>query len=154
MTLGEYLRELRGKKHWNLVALAERSGLNYQHLSRIENDSIVPAPDTVVRLADSLGGDLQLMLELADCLPKEILQRLAVRPTRGTMKRTAGADPIRPSRAPDARARSLAQQLGVPESEVDEVADAVVHLMTLDSRRRRAVVQLMRTFDGGVGGQR
>jgi transcriptional regulator with XRE-family HTH domain len=152
-TLGDYMRELRKKKEWSLVALSEETGLNYPHLSRIENNSAVPTPQTVVTLADALGGDLNLMLELADCLPKQILERLSARPDGPVLGRSAGGSG-KPSAAPDSRAAALAKSLGVPESEVEDVAEAVVRLLRLDSRRRRAVVNLMKTFDGGGGGQR
>jgi len=153
-TLGDYLRELRKKKEWTLLALSEQTKLNYPHLSRIENDSAVPTPQTVVTLANALGGDLNLMLELADCLPKQILDRLTSRPETPVMKRSAGGASRPSTSAPNARAEALARSLGVPDSEVADVAEAVIHLLKLDSRRRRAVVQLMKTFDGGVGGQR
>jgi hypothetical protein len=155
-TLGGYLKELRDKKQWSLLMLAQKTGLNYPHLSRIESDSIVPTPKTVVTLSEALGGDLNLMLELAECLPKQILERLTARPTTPTpaMKRSAGEGGRSTATSPNAKAEGLARSLGVPESEVAEVADAVVKLMQLDSRRRRAVTQLMRTFDGGGGGQR
>ena len=154
-TLGDYLRELRSKKSWSLLRLSEKSQLNYQHLSRIENDSVVPSPETIVRLAEVLGGDLSLMLELGDCLPKQILERLSARPNAPALKRAAGDSGTRADNStPNGRAEALARHLGVPDSEVAEVADAVVKLMRLDSRRRRAVVQLMKTFDGGGGGQR
>ena len=89
-SLGDYLRELRAKKEWSLLRLSQETGLNYANLSRIENDSIVPTPQTVVTLAEALGADLNLMLELADCLPKQILDRLTARPGTPMMKRAAG----------------------------------------------------------------
>ena len=134
--------------------LAERTAMNYSHLSRIENDSAVPTPETVVKLAEALGGDLNLMLELADCLPKQILDRLTGRPEAPVMKRAAGGRGKSPASAPNVRAQALAESLGVPESEVTDVAEAIIQLLSLDSRRRRAVVQLMKTFDGGGGDQR
>src|SRR3990170_3391207 len=153
-TLGGYLRELRGKKEWSLLALSEETGLNYANLSRIENDSIVPTPKTVVALAEALGGDLTLMLELAECLPKQILDRLTARPATPAMKRSAGAGGKTPVPAPNARAEALARSLGVADSEISDVADAIVRLLKLDARRRQAVVQLMKTFDGGGVGER
>jgi transcriptional regulator with XRE-family HTH domain len=149
-TLGEYLRDLRARKAWSMVVLSKESGINYQHLSRIENNSIVPMPETVVKLAESLGGDLGYMLELADCLPKQILERLSARPQTPALRRSAGGG--RSASSPNARAETLAREMGVPESEVTDVANAVVRLMALDVRRRRAVVQLMKTFDGRGGG--
>lgn len=135
-----------------MLRLSEKTRLSYPHLSKIENDSVVPTPQTVVTLVETLGGDLNLMLELADCLPKQILDRLTSRPETPSLKRAAGGGG-KPS-TPDERVAAIARALGVPESEVGDTAEAVVTLLRLDSRRRRAVVQLMRTFDGGGGGQR
>ena len=154
-TLGAYLRDLRRKKTWSLLALSKDAGLNYQHLSRIENDSIVPAPETVVKLAESLGGDLNLMLELSACLPRQILDRLTARPATPALRRSASSGKTAPGSAPNTRAEALARSMGVPQSELADVAEAVVKLLSLDARRRQAVVQLMRMFDGGdSGGER
>jgi len=148
-TFGAYVRQLRANKGWSLLALSEHTHLNYQNLSRIENDSTVPSPETVVTLADALGGDLNYMLQLADCLPKQILERLVARPSSQAARRAAGG-PAKPSASgPNAKAAALARSLGVPDAEIADVADAVVHLLELDARRRHAVVQLMKTFDGG-----
>lgn len=76
LTLGEYLRHLRRRKGWNLQQLAHDSGLSVSHLSRLENDNGLPNAETVVKLSTSLDGDLEQMLQLADCLPAEILDRL------------------------------------------------------------------------------
>lgn len=152
-TLGAYLRELRRKKTWSLLALSQHSGMNYQHLSRIENDSIVPAPDTVVKLAEALGGDLNLMLQLADCLPRQILERLSARPGSPVLRRAASGAKGEGTSTPNASAKALARAMGVPQSELNDVADAIVRLLSLDARRRQAVVLLMQTFDGGGSGQ-
>ena len=76
LTLGEYVRHLRRRKNWNLQELAKASGLSVSHLSRLENDNNLPNADTVVKLSAALEGDLEQMLQLADCLPREILARL------------------------------------------------------------------------------
>src|SRR5215210_6540860 len=95
ITLGEYVRRLRRRKRWQLQELAAATGLSATHLSRIENDSAVPNPDTVVKLSNALDGELELMLQMADCLPREILDRLVDRAAdSGTvLKRSAGTQP-------------------------------------------------------------
>lgn len=154
LTFGSYLRELRGKKTWSLLTLSEKSALNYQHLSRIENDAVVPNADTTVRLAEVLGGDLKLMLELADCLPAEILLRMTAQGAGRSLKRSAHSASKAATRpAAEVRAQALARSLGVPESEVEDIANAMVRLTRLDARKRRAVVQLMKTLDGGRGAE-
>lgn len=62
LSFGEYIRRRRRAKRWQLQELAVQSGLSLSHLSRIENDNAVPNPDTVVKLAKALDGDLELML--------------------------------------------------------------------------------------------
>lgn len=92
LTLGEYIRRLRRSKGWQLQRLATETGLSLTHLSRIENDNAVPNAESVVRLAGALDGDLTLMLEMADCLPREILERLIDRASDASpaLHRSAG----------------------------------------------------------------
>lgn len=154
-TLGVHLRDLRRKKTWSMLDLSSHTGLNYQHLSRIENDSIVPTPETVVKLATALGGDLNFMLRLADCLPRQILDRLSASPNTPAMRRAAAGGARRPAVTRDARAKALAREMGVAPSELADVADAMVRFLNLEPRRRQLVVQLMKTFDeGGRASQR
>ena len=80
-TVGEYMRRLRRRKGWTLLELARETGLSYSHLSRLENDKNLPNPETVVKLAGALDGDLDQMLALAKCLPQEVLDLLAPRRT-------------------------------------------------------------------------
>jgi transcriptional regulator with XRE-family HTH domain len=76
-TVGEYMRRLRRRKGWTLLELARETGLSYSHLSRLENDKNLPNPETVVKLAGALDGDMDQMLALAKCLPQEVLDLLA-----------------------------------------------------------------------------
>ena len=94
LTLGEHVRHLRRRKGWGLQQLAEATGLSLTHLSRIENDSAVPNPGSVVKLANALGADLDRMLELAQCLPEEILKRLLRRADSDTPARRRAGGPI------------------------------------------------------------
>src|SRR3954468_12589275 len=95
LSFGEYVRRLRRRKRWQHQELATATGLSVTHLSRIENDNAVPNPDTVVKLANALDGDLGSLLQLADCLPREILDRLVDRAADGgtVLKRSAGTQP-------------------------------------------------------------
>ena len=95
VTFGEYLRHLRRRKHWGLQELARETGLSLSHLSRLENDNGLPKPETVVKLSVALGGDLDQMLEMANCLPREIIDRLSRRAAGAgeSLRRTAGQPP-------------------------------------------------------------
>lgn len=129
--------------------ISEQTGLSYTHLSRIENDSSIPGAETVARLAEALGGDLKLMLELADCLPRQILDRISNREQTNApaLRRAAGGQPPQRSIGGlEGRALTLVRAAGVPEAESDHAADAIVRLLRLDPRRRRALIQLVRSF--------
>src|SRR5215207_4133225 len=75
LTFGEYLRRLRRQQAMALQDVARKARLSTTHLSRLENDNGLPTTDTVVKIHNVLGGDLPVMLELAQCLPDEILDR-------------------------------------------------------------------------------
>lgn len=157
LSLGEYIRRLRKKKGWQLSAVADKTGLSYHHLSRIENDSSVPGADSVALISEALGGDLKLMLEMADCLPRQILDRISSREEATTpkMARSAGSGALTGARgSAEADVLKLVQRFGVAESDQAGVADALVRLLRLDRRRQRVVVNLMKQFgteerDGG-----
>jgi transcriptional regulator with XRE-family HTH domain len=148
LSIGEYIRRLRKKKVWSLQMVADHTGLSYHHLSRIENDSTVPGAETVAKVADALGGDLKLMLEMADCLPRQILDRISSRPeaTSATLKRAAGGGSQPSGANPEARALAFVRAAGIPESEETEVANAVIRLVNLDRKRRHAIVQLLEGY--------
>ena len=78
-SLGKYIRKLREQKALSLFELSERSKVAYAHLSRIENESTIPSPETIVKIATAIDGDLTLMLQKANNLPRIILDRLIER---------------------------------------------------------------------------
>ena len=78
-SLGKYIRHQREQLSMSLLDLSIRSGVAYSHLSRIENESTIPSPETIVKIADQLEGDLTLMLQKANNLPHVILERLIER---------------------------------------------------------------------------
>ena len=157
LTLGEYVRHLRRRKNWNLQELARSSGLSVSHLSRLENDNNVPNAETVVKLSAALDGDLEQMLQLADCLPAEILDRLLRRVGDGASshRRSAGgeADPGF-ARALvediDAALRTgLARQFGLTENDVDGVYAALQAMAQMEPAQRDATVQFLVSLTRG-----
>ena len=158
LTLGEYLRHLRRRKGWNLQQLAHDSGLSVSHLSRLENDNGLPNAETVVKLSTSLDGDLEQMLQLADCLPAEILERLlrSVGGGASQHRRSAGAEPD----AGFARAliedidpslrTGLASQFGLTENDVDGLYAALQAMAQMEPSQRDAAVQFLVSFTGGI----
>ena len=74
MEFGVRLRELRNAKQLTLRALAERTGVNFTYLSKIENGKAgyLPGADTIRALAAALDADSLELLELADKVPPEL----------------------------------------------------------------------------------
>jgi HTH-type transcriptional regulator, competence development regulator len=74
MNFGERLREMRKEKGLTLREVAERAGIDFTYLSKIENDRIpyTPAVETIRQLADALKVDSIELLTLAGKLPKEL----------------------------------------------------------------------------------
>ncbi len=145
MSFGLYMRQHRNAKRWNLTRLAEETKLSYSHLSRLENDSSLPKPDTVVTLADALDGDLKEMLALAKCLPESILNQMTNVNEGGQVLRRA-ADRHR-SAAGEKRqlshAKALAKTLGLTSREADEAGNTVLEFLKLDGRQREALARLI-----------
>jgi transcriptional regulator with XRE-family HTH domain len=142
------MRRLRRQQKISLLELVEKTGLSYSHLSRIENDSTMPSADAVARIATTLNGDLGLMLELANCLPQVILERI---------QRHQGPEPT-PSlhRAADVapglgeaptKLRQLVAALGsargLDTAEATLIAQAVHRLLLLDESQRTALAHLI-----------
>jgi transcriptional regulator with XRE-family HTH domain len=150
LTFGEYMRRLRRVKGLSLHDLAEQTRLSYSHLSRIENDSSLPQPNTVVQIATALDGDLKQMLELADCLPQIILDRMAERGERAgePLKRSAGGR--REEWSPESSLNDLAMQIartsGLTPSEARAMANAFERLVNLEEHQRSAVTSLIRSL--------
>jgi transcriptional regulator with XRE-family HTH domain len=152
LSFGEYTRRLRRRKQWQLQDVAAATGLSVSHLSRIENDNALPNPDTVVKLATALGGELERMLELADCLPREILERLIRRTddSAPALRRSAGETGADPgfSRAlvedmdPNLR-RALAQQFGLSDRDVEGLFAVLRNIGQMRPERREAVIAFL-----------
>lgn len=149
LSLGEYVRRLRRGKRWGLHELAAATGLSVSHLSRIENDSAVPNADTVVKLATALDGPLEQMIELADCLPREILERLIRRADEATpsLHRLAGqsvadeafAQALVEDIDPSLR-KSLADRFGLSERDVRGIFAVLQRMAQMTPAERKAII--------------
>lgn len=144
LSFGERVRRLRKAKGWSLHDLAGATELSYSHLSRVENDSVPPGVETVTKLVDVLDADLAEMLELANCLPRQILDRIVSRNenTAESLRRAAGPSQHRADSAPSVVA-SLARQRGLPEEQAEQVAQIVERLLDLPTSQREAVIALI-----------
>jgi transcriptional regulator with XRE-family HTH domain len=162
VTFGEYIRRLRRAKRWTLDDVAQRAGLSGTHLSRIENDSAVPSPETVVRLAEALDGDLTQLLDLAKCLPQEILDRLIDRASASpSALRRSATDEGDPGFAralveeidPTFR-RALAHQFSLPDDDVDGIFAVLQRLADMAPDARRHVIAFLTTATFDPDGSR
>jgi transcriptional regulator with XRE-family HTH domain len=156
LTFGEYMRRLRRARKWSLHTLADESGISYTHLSRLENDSTLPSPDSVVRLAEALDGDLKAMLEMADCLPRVILDRISAQDSPvSSLKRTAGL----PGQAPDepvpAQNEKLVAELqrvyNLIEEDARAIAQGIGGLANLEKSQRSAVLNMISSLSAQEG---
>ena len=150
LSLGEHVRRLRRGKRWQLQELAAETGLSVSHLSRIENGNVLPNAETVVKLAKALDGELELMLEQAACLPREILQRLRSREPMYELRRIA-----RESEAPAIASvfvetydqelqRALVEQFGLSAHDAEVLLRLMEHLMAMSAAERELLTEFLR----------
>ncbi len=71
MNLGRRVKELRLQCGLTQRQLAERAGLDFTYLSKIENDRLehTPSVKTLRNLAEALGADELELMDLADKVP-------------------------------------------------------------------------------------
>ena len=149
LTFGEYMRRLRRGRKWNLNTLAEATGISYTHLSRLENDSTLPSADSVAKLAESLDGDLKAMLDMADCLPRTILDRIRSREEEaaGSLKRTAGLSGNSSEDSDPGLNLSIVAELkqgySLEDEEARRIARAIYDIVNLGQSRRSRILDLI-----------
>lgn len=112
-----------------------------------------------MKLANALDGDLNLMLELANCLPQEILERF-VRRVGGTAphRRLAGKEDDDPTFAadliedidPDLRS-ALAQAYQLSNEDVDGIFSVLQRLAGMDQVERNAIIGFLTAKTGDSG---
>lgn len=159
LSFGEYLRRLRRDKRAPLQDVARKAGLSSTHLSRLENDNGLPTTDTVVKIHRVLGGDLTVMLELARCLPDEILDRYIRRAhdEAPVLKRSALGrvdDPIFAEAFVDDMEplirRGVARAFGLSEHDAEGVLTALRRLAKMSEEEREQVIGVLRLATQGV----
>ena len=73
LSFGDYLRELRKAKGLSQKELAERVGIDFTYLSKIETGNAAPpAEETIRKLAKELKADAEKLIFLAGMVPKEL----------------------------------------------------------------------------------
>lgn len=76
-TFGQRLRELRKAKNLSQRDLAERVGLDFTYLSKIENEKMrPPSAEAIEKLAKELGANSDELLALAGKVPQDLGETL------------------------------------------------------------------------------
>jgi transcriptional regulator with XRE-family HTH domain len=159
LSFGEYLRRLRRQKAMPLQDVARKARLSTSHLSRLENDNGLPATDTVVKLHNVLGGDLTVMLELAQCLPDEIIERyirrvddeapVLKRAATGRVDDPLFAEAYVQDMDPEIR-RALAGYFGLSDRDAQGLMTAMRRLAKMDPLEREQVIGVLKLATRGV----
>src|ERR1700753_3349680 len=66
---GQWLRRARTHNGLSLMDLQDRTGINYTHISRMENGRSRPSRETVIRLAEAMDSSADEALLAAAYLP-------------------------------------------------------------------------------------
>jgi len=81
VTFGEEVRELRKRAGLSQRDLADRVGIDFTYLSKIENNKADPPSEDVIRkLAEELNSDPHHLIVLAGKMPSDFARTLAENP--------------------------------------------------------------------------
>jgi len=84
MRFGQHIRGLRRARSLSQRALADRIGVTFTYISKIENDKLdfgdYPSEELILRLADALEANEDELLILAEKIPARLRQRFMERP--------------------------------------------------------------------------
>ena len=77
--IGDRIRDARQARGISLRQLAEQVGVHYSHLSKVENGRDTIGRDALIRIAEELGADTDLMLGEAghESMPFRVLGNIA-----------------------------------------------------------------------------
>ena len=83
-TVGQRIREIRKQRNLTQRQLADRVGINFTYLSRVENDRLddeqTPREETLQKIASALKTDADELLLLARRIPGTIRDRILDKP--------------------------------------------------------------------------
>lgn len=97
---GDYLRGLRKQAGLSQRELAQRAGIDFTYLSKIENSRVDPPGEQTMRaLARTLGVDAETLLARARKMPRD-LKRLVAQgsPEKALLLRRIAQTPMTPER--------------------------------------------------------
>ena len=77
-TFGQRIKKLRKGKRITQLELAEKIGVDFTYVSKIENDRIVRAPSesTIKKIAEVLEADSEELILLARKVPKNLQETI------------------------------------------------------------------------------
>ena len=77
-SFGETLRDIRREAGVTQRDLAQRTGLDFSYISKLENDrNAPPAADSIVRMCEVLGVPPERLLALTGKIPSDVQQTVA-----------------------------------------------------------------------------
>ncbi len=83
-TVGQRIREIRKERNLTQRQLADKVGINFTYLSRVENDRLdaeqTPREDTLQKIAKALDADADELLLLARRIPDTFRDRILAKP--------------------------------------------------------------------------
>lgn len=80
-TFGQTLQEIRRYRGVSQRHLAEKVGVDFSYISKLENGRLPPpSADTIVRIAQALGEQPELLLSLTGKLPTDLKDALSASP--------------------------------------------------------------------------
>lgn len=83
MTFGDKIRELRKRKRLSQRDLAEKVGIDFTYLSKIENNKVPPPSSEVIRkLSRELESDLEGLLTLAPKVSQKDIRKAVAQDSR------------------------------------------------------------------------
>jgi transcriptional regulator with XRE-family HTH domain len=97
---GRYLRDLRKRAALSQRELAQRAGIDFTYLSKIENGRVDPPGEQTLRaLASALGADAETLLARARKLPRDLKHLVAQgSPEKALLLRRIAQTPMTPER--------------------------------------------------------
>ena len=77
-TFGQEVKRLRKAKRITQLELAERIGVDFTYVSKIENDRTLrsPAESTIRKIAEVLGADSEALILLANKIPQNLQETI------------------------------------------------------------------------------
>lgn len=89
-TFGQEVKRLRKAKRITQLELAERIGVDFTYVSKIENDRTMrsPAESTIRKIAEVLGTDSEELIILANKIPQNLQETIVQEPLAVDFLRT------------------------------------------------------------------